>query len=140
MLRLAAVASDSWSATRQDLAEEGGAVDRALIAAASQPAQARKFDAEAALRQQAAAITARLKEVDAALDRSFPQYASLASAAPLPLTEVGSLVGPSEALLLFVPTRDGTFLWAITGRRAAGSRFPWAVAACHARGKAAVRP
>ena len=110
--------------SRQDLAEEGAAVDRALIAATSQPAQARKFDAEAALRQQAAAITARLKEVDAALDRSFPQYTSLASAAPMPLAEVGSLVGPSEALLLFVPTRDGTFLWAITRAQSRWVKVP----------------
>ena len=54
---------------------------------------------------------------------AFPNTQASPVAAPVPLTEVGSLVGPSEALLLFVPTRDGTFLWAITGRRAAGSRF-----------------
>ena len=90
-----------------------------------QPAQARKFDAEAALRQQAAAgPTTRLNEVDAALDRSFPQYASLASAAPVPLTEIGSLVGPSEALLLFVPTRDGTFLWATTAAQSRWIKVP----------------
>jgi CHAT domain-containing protein/tetratricopeptide (TPR) repeat protein len=110
--------------TRQDLAEEGAAVDRELIAAVSRPAQARKFDAEAALRQQAAAITTRLKEVDAALDRSFPQYTSLASAAPVPLTEIGTLIGPGEALLLFVPTRDGTFLWAITRAQSRWIKVP----------------
>ena len=110
--------------TRQDLAEERAAVDRALIAATSQRAQARKFDAEAALRQQATAITTRLNEVDAALDRSFPQYASLASAAPVPLTEISSLVGASEALLLFVPTRDGTFLWAITRAQSRWIKVP----------------
>ena len=110
--------------TRQDLAEQGAAVDRALIAAVSRPAQARKFDAEAALQQQAAEITTTLKEVDTALERSFPQHTSLANPAPAPLTEIASLVGPSEALLLFVPTRDGTFLWATTAAQSRWIKVP----------------
>ena len=76
------------------------------------------------MRQQAAAITTRLKEVDTALDRNLPQYASLANPAPVPLTEIGSLVGPSEALLLFVPTRDGAFLWATTGAQSRWIKVP----------------
>jgi CHAT domain-containing protein/tetratricopeptide (TPR) repeat protein len=100
--------------TRQDLAEEAAALDRALIAAVSVPAQTRKPDTEQALRRQAAGVAAKLKEVDAALGTSFPQYASLTNAAPLPLTEVAGLLHPDEALLLFLPTRDATFLWAVT--------------------------
>ncbi len=100
--------------TRQDLAEEAAAADRALIAAVSLPAQARKSETEMALRRQAAGISAKLREVDGALAAGFPQYASLASAAPLPLAEAARLLGPAEALLLFLPTRDATFVWAIT--------------------------
>jgi CHAT domain-containing protein/tetratricopeptide (TPR) repeat protein len=99
---------------RQDLAEQVGANDRALIAAASQPAQARSPDTEATLVQRAAASSARLKEIDAALAARFPEYASLTDTAPLPLVDAAGLVRPGEALLVFVPTKDATYLWGVT--------------------------
>jgi CHAT domain-containing protein/Tfp pilus assembly protein PilF len=100
---------------RQDLAEQVGATDRALIAAASEPAQARNPDMEATLLERAAASSTRLKEIDAALAERFPEYATLTDTTPLPLTEAAKLVRPGEALLLFVPTKDAIYLWAITG-------------------------
>ena len=99
---------------RQDLAEQVGATDRALIAASSQPAQARSPDTEAALLQRAAASSTRLKEIDAALAARFPEYATLTDTAPLPLADAARLVRPEEALLLFVPTKNATYLWGVT--------------------------
>ena len=110
--------------TRQDLAEEAAGVDRSLIAAASQPAQARNWEAEAALRRKIAQITAKMQEADAVLAGSFPQYANLTSAAPLPLTETNGLLGSDEALLLFAPTRDGTFVWAVTATESRWVKVP----------------
>jgi CHAT domain-containing protein len=88
------------------------------------PAQARKSATELALRQQAAGIAARLQELDGTLGASFPQYTSLTSAAPLPLTEAAKLLDPTEALLLFLPTRDGTFVWAVTRSQSRWLRVP----------------
>jgi len=99
---------------RQDLAEQVGATDRALIAAASEPPQARNPDMEATLLERAAASSTRLKEIDAALAARFPEYATLTDTAPLPLADATKLVGPGEALLLFVPTKDDIYLWAVT--------------------------
>ncbi len=110
--------------TRQDLAEGAAAVDRALIAAVSRPSQVRKSDAELALRQQAAAISLKLNEVDGALGGGFPQYASLTTAAPLPRAEVAGLLSPSEALLLMLPTRDATFVWVVTRAQTRWVRVP----------------
>ena len=110
--------------TRQDLAEEAAAVDRALIAAVSRPAEARKSDAELVLRQQAAAISLKLNEVDGALGGGFPEYASLTTAAPLPLADVAGLLSPSEALLLMLPTRDATFVWVVTRAQTRWVRVP----------------
>ena len=99
---------------RQDLADAIGAADRALITAASQSAQARNFAFEEAQAESAATKSARLKEIDASLATRFPEYATLTEATPLPLTETARLLGTDEALLLFVPTRDDTYLWVVT--------------------------
>jgi CHAT domain-containing protein/tetratricopeptide (TPR) repeat protein len=99
---------------RQDLADEIGASDRALIAAASQPAQTRNLVFEEALAASAAAKSARLKDIDASLAMRFPEYATLTETTPLPLTEAAKLLGADEALLLFVPTRNDTYLWVVT--------------------------
>ncbi|MBO0740978.1 MAG: CHAT domain-containing protein [Hyphomicrobiaceae bacterium] len=99
---------------RQDLAEEVAATDRALIAAVSQPTQARNATAEAALQSRARAQATRLAEIDAVLAMRFPEYATLTDVTPLPLADAAKLVGPDEALLLFVPTKDDTYLWAVT--------------------------
>ena len=99
---------------RQDLADEIGATDRALIAAASQAAQARNLVFEEALAASAAAKSARLQEIDASLATRFPEYATLTETTPLPLAEAAKLLGADEALLLFAPTRDDTYLWVVT--------------------------
>jgi CHAT domain-containing protein/tetratricopeptide (TPR) repeat protein len=99
---------------RQDLAEQVAATDRALIAAVSQPTQARNATAEAVLQNRASGHAARLAQIDAVLATRFPEYVTLTDITPLPLAEATELVGPDEALLLFVPTKDETYLWAVT--------------------------
>ena len=99
---------------RQDLVQQIEATDRALIAAASQLSQARSPDTEAALSRRAAASIARLKEIDADLVARFPEYATLTDTAPLSLADAARLVRPGEALLVFVPTKDATYLWGVT--------------------------
>jgi CHAT domain-containing protein/Tfp pilus assembly protein PilF len=99
---------------RQDLAEQVAATDRALITAVSQPTQARNATAEAVLQNRAGGHAARLAQIDAILAARFPEYVTLTEVTPLPLAEAAKLVGPDEAMLLFVPTKDDTYLWAVT--------------------------
>src|SRR5215831_6698338 len=99
---------------RQDLAEQVAATDRALIAAVSQPTQARDATAETVLQSRAGAHAVRIAQIDAVLATRFPEYVTLADVTPLPLAEAAKLVGPDEALLLLVPTKDDTYLWAVT--------------------------
>ena len=99
---------------RQDLAEQMAAADRALIAAVSQPAQARSSTIEAALITKARVSGRRLTEIDDALATRFTEYATLTEMKPLPLAEVGKWLGANEALLFYVPTRDHTYLWVVT--------------------------
>ena len=109
---------------RQDLVEHVRATDRALIAASSQLAPARSSDTEAALLQRVAASSARLKEIDAVLAARFPEYTNLTDTTPLPLADAARLVHPNEALLLFVPTKDATYLWAVTPSETRWVRIP----------------
>jgi len=90
------------------------ATDRAPIAAVSQPTQARNQTAETVLQSRAGAHAACLAQIDAVLASRFPEYVTLTEVTPLPLADAAKLVGHDEALLLFVPTKDDTYLWAIT--------------------------
>ena len=71
-----------------------------------------------------AAIDARLAEIDAKLKAEFPDFAALASPAPLPLAEAQALLGEDEALVLFLdtpekkPTPEETFIWVATRNEA----------------------
>jgi len=98
----------------QDLAEEVRAADRALIAAVSQPAQARNSAAEQVLAAKSQASSMRLKAIRDTLAEHFPDYATLTGTTPLPLNDVVKLLGSDEALVFFVPTRNDTYLWAVT--------------------------
>jgi CHAT domain-containing protein len=86
----------------------------------SAPPAKRKPDAERALAARVAAIDARLAEIDRGLARDFPDYAALASPAPVPVTEVQAQLAADEALVLFLdtpewnPLAEETFIWVVT--------------------------
>jgi CHAT domain-containing protein/tetratricopeptide (TPR) repeat protein len=109
---------------RQDLAEQALAVDRALLAAISQSSNDRNAPREAALRQQAADNLAKLREADATLARHFPGYAALMYPTPIPVSAIQGLLRPEEALLVFVPVRDATYIWLLTKTRYEWTRSP----------------
>jgi tetratricopeptide (TPR) repeat protein len=112
---------------RQDLVGEYQAKDKQLIAAKTQEPARRNAGAETALSDRLAAIDARLGEIGGRLARDFPDYAALASPAPVPLAEVQAQLRPDEALVLFLDTPEWkskapnapalpeeTFVWVVT--------------------------
>ena len=105
---------------RQDLVSEWQAKDKLLIAAKSEPPAKRKADAEKALADRLAAIDTRLAEIDRRLAQDFPDYAALASPAPVSVAEVQAQLGADEALVLFLdtpewkPLPEETFIWVVT--------------------------
>ena len=68
---------------RQDLVSEWQAKDKLLIAAKSEEPAKRNATAEKALSDRLAAIDTRLAAIDARLAKDFPDYAALASPAPV---------------------------------------------------------
>jgi CHAT domain-containing protein/tetratricopeptide (TPR) repeat protein len=105
---------------RQDLVAEWRGKDARLTTARSQPPARRSADDEQALVVRLTAIDARVREIDAALGRDFPDYAAVAGSEPLAIEAVQKLLLADEALLLFLPTADReptpeeTFIWAVT--------------------------
>ena len=105
---------------RQDLVSEWQAKDKLLIAAKSEAPAKRKADAEKALADRLAAIDTRLAEIDRRLAQDFPDYAALASPAPVSVAEVQAQLGADEALVLFLdtpewkPLPEETFIWVVT--------------------------
>ena len=53
-----------------------------------------------------AAIDTRLAAIDARLAKDFPDYAALASPAPVSVAEVQAQLGADEALVLFLDTPE----------------------------------
>jgi tetratricopeptide (TPR) repeat protein/CHAT domain-containing protein len=105
---------------RQDLVAEWQNRDQLRSAAVAQAPDKRNADAEAENIARIAAIDARLTAIDKDLAANFPDYAALASPAPLPVEEVQAQLGADEALVLFLDTPEirqapeETFVWVVT--------------------------
>ncbi len=98
---------------RQDAATRWRGLDGALVKAASQPPDRRDNEQEAVMRRDLAATDGRIKEIDAELAKSFPQYAELASPRPVGLAELQRLLGNDEALLTYLVWTNRSFVFAI---------------------------
>ncbi len=101
------------AAAREDAEARWTAVDARRLQSlgdAAPTAQAQSA-ALATLEQQLAAEVAR---DDAELARRFPAFVDITSPAPLPLAELQRLLGPTEALVLILPTASGTYVWGVS--------------------------
>ena len=80
----------------------------------------RNAKAEAENLSRLGAIAARIAEIGKQLAAKFPDYAALASPAPLPVEDVQAQLGSDEALVLLLdtgewkPTPEETFIWVVT--------------------------
>jgi CHAT domain-containing protein len=113
---------------RQDLVAEWQGRDQARSAALAQAADKRNRETEANNVARLAAIDARIAIIDKMLAASFPDYAALASPAPLSVEDVQAQLAPDEALVLFLdtpefrPTPEETFIWVVTKTHARWAR------------------
>ena len=98
---------------RQDAVDRWRAQDKRLIDAVSQPAEKRDPAVEARLRAGIEALDARVADLDERLAREFPEYAELAVPKPAPLVEIQDLLGPGEALLVYLVREQGGYLWVV---------------------------
>lgn len=99
---------------QQDLTAELAALDRTLVAAMSGPAAGRDVKGEEELRRRAEAARVRLGGLTAQLSTRFPDFAALASPAPVSLAALREALKPGETLYTLAMTRHGTYAWAVT--------------------------
>ncbi|MCH8198386.1 MAG: CHAT domain-containing protein [Proteobacteria bacterium] len=98
---------------RQDAIDGWRRLDQALVKAVSQPPDKRDVQAEARLRTDLAALDRRLTGLDAELAQAFPDYAELATPQPVALADIQELLGPDEALIVYLVWDESTFLWVV---------------------------
>ena len=127
---------------RQDLVSEWQKRDRLRNEWLGGAANKRDPKAEAENNARLAArIDARIGEIDKELAVKFPDYAALASGAPLPVEEVQAELRPGEALVLFLdtkewePTPEETFIWVVTKADMRWVRSDWVRSPFPARSK-----
>ena len=105
---------------RQDLVVEWQQRDSSRNTAVAQSAEKRDAKAEAVNLSRLAAIENLIAGIDKRLKSDFPDYAALASPAPLTVEEVQGELRADEALVLFLDTLDmkstpeETFVWVVT--------------------------
>jgi CHAT domain-containing protein len=88
-------------------------LDARILRAASVAPKERDGDAEARLRQDLDVARKALLDLDERIGREWPRYLDLTAPRPLPLADAQSLLSPDEALVSWLVTGDGTFLWAV---------------------------
>ncbi len=98
---------------QQDLLRRLRTADQNLAAALGADNAAKRAQASA-LRDESAAIGARLKDIDATLRRDHKAYGDLADPSPIGVAETQSLLGPDEAVVLFLPMEEAMFLIAVS--------------------------
>jgi CHAT domain-containing protein/tetratricopeptide (TPR) repeat protein len=105
---------------RQDLVTEWQKRDDIRTAAVARPPDQRDAQVEAENVARLGAIDSRIADIDKRLAADFPDYAALASPAPLSVEDVQAQLGGNEALVLFLdtpeakPTPEETFIWVVT--------------------------
>jgi len=98
---------------RQDLVDLWQAKDAELLAALSSSQTGSAARAEAA-RTELSRLNAAISTLDARLEREFPEYADLANPKPLTVVETQKLLRPDEALVFFMVSQQGTYIWLVT--------------------------
>lgn len=109
---------------RQDLISERSAKSKQLLELVSNLDAKRDDQMQAALRNGVAQLDARLETINSQIRSEFPRYAAIADPEPLSIKELQAILGPNEALALFVDlpiatiTEPESFAWMITRNNA----------------------
>ena len=105
---------------RQDLIGERKEHDKRLIDSAAKPPSQRDGSRDDKIKARIVEIDNRLEEIDVAVGKKFPQYASLSNPSPISVGAVQALLRPDEALLQFLDVqavggiKETAFAWLIT--------------------------
>lgn len=106
---------------RQDLTAAVGLLEERLAAAAI-GRDVSAEDATRAIEAELLAATNRLADLDARIDREFPDYRELTDPAPLDIAALQGLLDADEALVMTLIGDQHTYVWAVSPTEAAWHR------------------
>ena len=105
---------------RQDLVNEWQKRDKARSQFASLDPNKRNKKQETENTARLEEIDRRIGTIDKQLEKDFPDYAAITNPEPLTIKQTQALLGPKEALVLFLdtetwkPTPEESFIWVVT--------------------------
>jgi CHAT domain-containing protein/Tfp pilus assembly protein PilF len=108
---------------RQDVAARAEALDAMFIREVSRPSAERDLQRERLLRDEEEALRRTMSDLNARLEREFPQYRELADPRPLELAAAQKLLARDEALVVFLVSEDESFVWAVRRGEASFQRL-----------------
>lgn len=98
---------------RQDAIARLQGIDARIVQPSSRAAKDRDAATEDRLRAEAVEARKELVELDARLEREYPQYRELTNPKPLELAAAQMLLAEDEALVLLLVSADESFLWVL---------------------------
>jgi CHAT domain-containing protein/tetratricopeptide (TPR) repeat protein len=107
---------------QQDLANRWVALDKALVAARAETGDRRDTEAITRLQASLDAASTRALELETELAASFPDFAAAVAPKPMRLSDVRARLKESQTLVILLPMRLTTFVWAITRDRVVWQR------------------
>ena len=97
----------------QDAQRQRERLHMTLGAETLKPAEERDAKREERLKQQVRQAEERVEQLERRLQAEAPRYMRLTAARPVPVADLAPLLRPTEALVLFLPTSDATFVFLV---------------------------
>jgi len=97
----------------QDAQRQGERLHTLLGAEMLKPGDERDAKSEERLKQQLREAEERMAQLERRLQAEAPRYMRLTTARPVSVTDLVPLLRPNEALVLFLPARDATFVFLV---------------------------
>lgn len=102
---------------QQDTVAAWRQFDKQLLDAIGKPPAQRNAAAEKELRRKLSDADTRIAQLNAELQRNFPEYRELISPEPLSVADTQKLLKPDEALVSYLVAERETLLWIIRPQR-----------------------
>lgn len=99
--------------SRQDALERWRRLDKKLSTALGEQTKADERSEIDRLRRELRALKRRIAGIDRRLTQEFPAYVELSSPRPATLVEMQKLLGPDEALIVYLTWTHSTLMWTL---------------------------
>lgn len=97
----------------QEAGRERDRIRQALAVETFREPEKRSVASEEAMKRDLRAAEEKIASLERRLQAELPRYAQITAARPVPLAELAPLLRPGEAVVLFLPTTDATYVFVV---------------------------